>query len=157
MPIVLFSCSVLAVIAGWFHKIRGTEHVDTGVFHLASLCLLAEPTLLRPGGQSLDLLGILGPKRVVHRCRLPVLRTWLVVSLGMDLPPFARSWLQQRELGASALQAIEDAELRRLDPATALAQTEMLLSAVRLADLPEERRISSGFVEQQRLFARARR
>ena len=75
----------------------------------------------------------------------------------MDLPPFARSWLQQRALGASALQAIEDAELRRLDPATALAQTEMLLSAVRLADLPEERRTSSGFVEQQRLFARARR
>jgi len=51
----------------------------------------------------------------------------------------------------------EDAELRRLDPATALAQTEMLLSAVRLDDLSEERRTSSGFVEQQRLFARARR
>jgi len=87
----------------------------------------------------------------------PVLRPWLVVSLGMDVPPFARSWLRQRELGTAALQAIEDAELRRLDPATALAQMEMLLSAVRLDDLPEERRTSSGFVEQQRLFARARR
>ncbi|HEX4421047.1 MAG TPA: hypothetical protein VH165_24185 [Kofleriaceae bacterium] len=75
----------------------------------------------------------------------------------MDVPPFARSWLRQRELGAAALQAIEDAELCRLDPAMALAQTEMLLSAVRLDDLPEERRTSSGFVEQQRLFARARR
>jgi hypothetical protein len=75
----------------------------------------------------------------------------------MELPPFARSWLRQRELGAAALQAIEDAELARLDPAMALAQTEMLLSAVRLDDLPEERRTSSGFVEQQRLFARARR
>lgn len=96
-----------------------------------------------------------GLERLIHRCRSPVLRTWLVVSLGMDLPPFARSWLQQRELGATALQAIEDAELRRLDPATALAQTEMLLSAVRLDDLSEERRTSSGFVEQQRLFARA--
>jgi hypothetical protein len=75
----------------------------------------------------------------------------------MDLPSFARSWLRQRELGAAALQAIEDGELRQLDPAAALAQTEMLLSAVRLDDLPEERRTSSGFVEQQRLFARARR
>jgi len=74
----------------------------------------------------------------------------------MDLPPFARAWLRQRELGAAAVEAIEDAELRQLDAATALAQTEMLLSAVRLDDLPEERRISSGFVEQQRLFARAR-
>jgi hypothetical protein len=128
-----------------------------GIFHLASLGLLAEPTLLLLGCQSIDLLGMLGLERLVHRCRLPVLRTWLVVSLGMDLPPFARSWLQQRELGATALQAIEDAELRRLDPATALAQTEMLLSAVRLDDLSEERRTSSGFVEQQRLFARARR
>jgi hypothetical protein len=45
--------------------------------------------------------------------------------------------------------------LRQLDAATALAQTEMLLSAVRLNALPEERRISSGFVEQQQLFARA--
>jgi hypothetical protein len=77
--------------------------------------------------------------------------------LGLDVPPFARSWLRQRELGVTALQAIEDAQLRQLDPATALAQTEMLLSAVRLDDLPEERRTSSGFVEQQRLFARARR
>jgi len=75
----------------------------------------------------------------------------------MELPPFARSWLQQRELGAAALQTIEDAELRELDPATALAQMEMLLSAVRLDDLPEDRRTSSGFVEQQRLFALARR
>jgi hypothetical protein len=74
----------------------------------------------------------------------------------MDLPPFARSWLRQRELGVAAMRAIEDAQLRQLDPAMALAQTEMLLSAVRLADLPEERRTSSGFVEQQRLFARAR-
>jgi len=77
--------------------------------------------------------------------------------LGMDLPSFARSWLRQRELGVAALQVVEDAQLRQLDPAMALAQTEMLLSAVRLDDLPEERRISSGFVEQQRLFARARR
>lgn len=75
----------------------------------------------------------------------------------MALPPFARSWLLQRELGATALQAIEDADLRRLAPETARAQTEMLLSAVQLDDLPEERRTSSGFVEQQRLFARARK
>jgi hypothetical protein len=78
-------------------------------------------------------------------------------SRSMTAPPFARAWLRQRELGAVALQALEDAELRQLDLATALAQTEMLLSAVRLDDLPEERRISSGFVEQQRLFARARK
>jgi hypothetical protein len=72
----------------------------------------------------------------------------------MALPPFAHAWLKQRQLGDAALEAIEFAELRELDPATALAQTEMLLSAVRLDDLPEERRTSSGFIEQQRLFAR---
>jgi len=75
----------------------------------------------------------------------------------MAAPSFARAWLQQREAGAAALQALEDAELRALDPATALAQIEMLLSAAPLDDLPEERHISSGFVEQQRLFARARK
>jgi len=75
----------------------------------------------------------------------------------MALPPFARSWLKQRELGAAAQQAIEDAALRQLDPADALAEIETLLSAVRLDDLPEDRRATSGFVEQQRLFALARR
>jgi hypothetical protein len=73
----------------------------------------------------------------------------------MALPAHARAWLQQREAAAVALTAIEDAELRQLDDATALAQSEILLAATPL-DALAERRTTSGLVEQQRLFARAR-
>jgi hypothetical protein len=60
-------------------------------------------------------------------------------------------------LGAVALAAIEDDELRHLDVATTLAQSEALLAATPLDAIAEERRSTSGFVEQQRLFARTRR
>jgi hypothetical protein len=75
----------------------------------------------------------------------------------MVLPAHARAWLRQREVGAVALAAIEDAELRQLDAAAALAQSEALLSATPLHSITEERRSTSGFIEQQRIFARARR
>jgi hypothetical protein len=75
----------------------------------------------------------------------------------MALPAHAHAWLRQREAGAVAVAAIEDAELRGLDDASALAQSEALLSAAPSSDLPTERRLTSGFVEQQRSFARARR
>ena len=75
----------------------------------------------------------------------------------MALPAHARAWLRQRDLGAVALAAIEADELRQLDVAAALAQSEALLAATPLDAVSEERRSTSGFVEQQRLFARARR
>lgn len=60
-------------------------------------------------------------------------------------------------LPAVAVAAIEDAELRGLGDASALAQSEALLSAMPVTSLIAERRLTSGFVEQQRIFARARR
>ena len=75
----------------------------------------------------------------------------------MALPAHARAWLRQRDLGAVALAAIEDDDLRQLDVAAALAQSEVLLAATPLNAIAVERRSTSGFVEQQRLFARARR
>lgn len=75
----------------------------------------------------------------------------------MALPAHAQAWLRQREAGAVELAAIEDTELRNLDDASALAQAEALLSATPLSAISSERRSTSGFVEQQRLFARARR
>ncbi len=81
----------------------------------------------------------------------------IALSLVMALPAHARAWLRQRDLGAVALAAIEADELRQLDVAAALAQSEALLAATPLDAVSEERRSTSGFVEQQRLFARARR
>lgn len=75
----------------------------------------------------------------------------------MALPAHARAWLRQRDLGVAAMAAIEDDELRHLDVATALAQSEALLAVTPLESISQERRSTSGFVEQQRLFARARR
>lgn len=72
-------------------------------------------------------------------------------------PSFAEAWLRQREAGDRLLVAIERAELRRLDPVEALRLTDALLSATPRDVVTETRRTSSGFVEQQRLFRRARR
>ena len=62
------------------------------------------------------------------------------VSLTMALPAHARAWLRQRESGAVALTAIEDAELRHLDDASALAQSEALLAATPVTVVATERR-----------------
>lgn len=72
-------------------------------------------------------------------------------------PQFARAWLRQREAGASAVAAIEAEELRRLDPAEALRLADALLAATPTDSIAPSRQGSSGLVEQQRLFARARR
>jgi hypothetical protein len=74
-----------------------------------------------------------------------------------DQPPFAVAWLRQRELGATAVAAIEEDELRRLDGDEALRLADALLAATPREAIDPSRRTSSGFVEQQRLFARARR
>jgi len=72
-------------------------------------------------------------------------------------PAFARAWLHQRATAASAVAEVERAELRRLTDAEALRLADALLGAVPIAEVEQARRTSSGFVEQQRLFSRARR
>jgi hypothetical protein len=70
-------------------------------------------------------------------------------------PSHASAWLRQRRSGEAALQTIADDELRQLDDATALARSDALLSVP--ATVVAARRSTSGFVDQQRLFGRARR
>ncbi|HWO17778.1 MAG TPA: hypothetical protein VNO30_03345 [Kofleriaceae bacterium] len=74
-----------------------------------------------------------------------------------DHPPFALAWLRQREHGAAAVVAIEAEELRQLDADEALCLSDALLEATPLEAVDPRRRTWSGLVEQQRLFARARR
>ena len=75
----------------------------------------------------------------------------------MALTDHARAWLAQRQLGAIEIAAIEARELRELDDATALAQSEALLELAATEPYPPERITSSGIVEQQRLFSRVGR
>jgi hypothetical protein len=72
-------------------------------------------------------------------------------------PSFAEAWLRQREEGRVAVAQIEARELEAPDQDEALRQSDALLAAVPLDAMPEDRRVSSGFVEQQRLFLRTRR
>jgi hypothetical protein len=74
-----------------------------------------------------------------------------------DQPSFAVAWLRQRELGAVAVAAIEEDELRKLDDDTALRMADALLAATPREAIEPSRHTSSGLVEQQRLFSRARR
>lgn len=73
-----------------------------------------------------------------------------------ELPTCAREWLQQVQRGSVAVVAVQDAELGALDDRRALARSDALLSMSVPAPL-SDRVVSSGFVEQQRLFMRARR
>jgi hypothetical protein len=72
-------------------------------------------------------------------------------------PPFARAWLAQRRAAATKLALVAEDELRALTDEEALRRADALLWMVRPEELPEERRLSSGFVEQQRRFHRAPR
>lgn len=74
-----------------------------------------------------------------------------------DEPEQQRAWLRQRHAGAAALAEIEARELRQLDGETALAQSEALLAAAPIAEMVRDRRDTSGFVEQQKLFSLSRR
>lgn len=71
----------------------------------------------------------------------------------MTVPVFAEAWLRQRRAGAEAVARIEAMELAALDDVEGLRLADALLSAVRI----EEPARRSGLVDQQRLFARARR
>jgi hypothetical protein len=74
-----------------------------------------------------------------------------------DLPAFARAWLQQRQSGHAAVAAVEAAELRRLTDADAIRYADALLAAVPPMTPADSRWSTSGLVEQQQQFARARR
>ena len=78
------------------------------------------------------------------------------VSTG-QLPSFARAWLLQRNEGASAVAAVEHAELRALDEEEALRQSDALLAVTPMEGLTDERKTNSGLAEQQRLFALSRK
>ena len=73
-----------------------------------------------------------------------------------EQPTFAKAWLRQREAGYRQIVEIERAELRRLDPVRALQLSDALLAIAPPCEVTEPRRATSGFVEQQRLFGRAR-
>ncbi len=73
----------------------------------------------------------------------------------MLTPDFARQWLAQITAGARALAEVERQERGRITDEQALADAEALLDAAPPGARPE-RACWSGFVEQQRLFARAR-
>lgn len=68
------------------------------------------------------------------------------------MPPFAKKWLAQREAGSARLAELERQELTGLTEEAALSIIDALLGAT-----PRQSRAGSGFVEQQRLFARTRR
>lgn len=74
-----------------------------------------------------------------------------------ELPSFAAEWLRQRTSGAPRVAAIEADELRALGDDEALRLSDALLDAVPIEAAAQARRDSSGFVIQQRYFARARR
>ena len=74
-----------------------------------------------------------------------------------ELPHFARAWLRQRQAGAVAVSRVEEEELRRLDDAEALRLADALLAAAPIELMTANRKTTSGFIEQQRLFMRARR
>ncbi len=68
------------------------------------------------------------------------------------LPHFARAWLAQRDSGVARLADLEREQLADLTEEAALPMIDALLAAT-----PRRSRAHSGFVEQQRWFARARR
>ncbi len=75
----------------------------------------------------------------------------------MAHPDFAKAWLAQRELGARAVSAIEEDDLRGLGDDRARVLSDALLAAVDLAAIAPARLSWSGLVAQQQWFARSRR
>lgn len=73
------------------------------------------------------------------------------------LPEFAAAWFLQRTAGSAALDAVNADELRGLTEVEALQRTDALLAIGAAAPRSPDRERYSGFVEQQRIFARARR
>jgi hypothetical protein len=73
------------------------------------------------------------------------------------MPSFALEWLGQWTRAAQELQRIHDAELRVLSEDDARRASEAVLGLVDPASIPMDPRwTTSGLIEQQRLFLRAR-
>ena len=68
-----------------------------------------------------------------------------------------RAWMAQWRAASVALADQRTAELRALTAEAALAASEAVLALASPCSLSEERRTSSGLVEQQRLLHRRRR
>lgn len=64
-----------------------------------------------------------------------------------------RRWVAQWRFAAVELPKQKARELRALTEKEAIADTDMLLDSQDDAWAPAERKTSSGFVDQQRLFA----
>jgi hypothetical protein len=75
--------------------------------------------------------------------------------LAVDLET-QKAWARTWQATGEALENVRRAELRALTPDKALSATDNLLSLGAGIALSAQRRSSSGFVEQQRLFSRLR-
>ena len=67
------------------------------------------------------------------------------------------AWLAQWRRAAVELDLVRTRELAALTPAQAFAASDALLALVEPGVVAEHRRTTSGLVEQQRIFGRARR
>jgi hypothetical protein len=76
-------------------------------------------------------------------------------ALAADLET-QRAWARTWQATGEALEAVRRAELRALTSEKALLATENLLSLGAGMPRSARRRLTSGLVEQQRLFARLR-
>lgn len=72
-------------------------------------------------------------------------------------PEFSKAWLAQRRAGDAAVARVNEEELAAMTDEVALAQIDALLSLGAASPQDPERATFSGFVIQQRLFAKARR
>ncbi len=73
-----------------------------------------------------------------------------------ETPEEQRAWMAQWRSAEKALLEVKRQELRALTEEEALATTNELLSAIPFPLPPELERKTSGLVEQQRWFSKAR-
>jgi hypothetical protein len=76
-------------------------------------------------------------------------------SMAVDLET-QKAWARNWQATGEALEKIRRAELRALTPEKALRATDNLLSLGAGMPLSAGRRLTSGLVERQRLFAKLR-
>ncbi|MBA3961629.1 MAG: hypothetical protein H0X40_06980 [Chthoniobacterales bacterium] len=73
-----------------------------------------------------------------------------------ETPEEQRQWMAQWRLAEKGLLEIKREELRALTDADVLANCDLLLAEADKFYIPLKMKISSGLVEQQRIFMRAR-
>ena len=74
-----------------------------------------------------------------------------------DITELNRRWVAQWRTTGPLLEAIRAEELRAMTEEQARAASEMLLAAAPIPGDPRTDSTTSGLVEQQRIFARARK